>query len=45
MFPVPGNESYTAEGIPADKLVLGLLWYGYVYKCLWSSPIDAVETP
>lgn len=29
-----GMEGYLDLGIPADKLVLGLPWYGYDYPCL-----------
>ena len=43
MLTIPGIESYIAEGLLADKLVLGLPWYGFVYKCVSLSPVSMVE--
>lgn len=34
-----GTKKFLALGIPAEKLVLGLPWYGYDYPC---STIDKV---
>lgn len=31
---VPGLQQYLDIGVPADKLVLGVPWYGYYYPCL-----------
>ena len=33
-FQLVGIEDYLALGIPAEKLVLGLPWYGMKYPCL-----------
>ena len=37
---IPGIKEYIAHGIPADKLVFGLPWYGYIYRCLSLSPVS-----
>lgn len=29
-----GIDSYTTLGIPAEKLILGVPWYGYNYECI-----------
>jgi len=31
---ITGLKKFLQLGIPADKLVLGLPWYGYDYPCL-----------
>jgi len=36
---VSGLQLYSMLGIPRDKMVLGLPWYGYNYPC---SAYDAV---
>ncbi|EGG18703.1 glycoside hydrolase family 18 protein [Cavenderia fasciculata] len=38
MLVLEGLLNYTALGIPSDKLVLGLPWYGYIYPCINENP-------
>ena len=35
----PGLERYIDIGVPADRLVLGVPWYGYNYPCLAMSEV------
>ena len=34
-----GIDQFLKLGIPADKLVLGLPWYGYDYPCIHYTPV------
>lgn len=38
-------EFTTRIGAPANKLILGLPWYGYVYTCIDQSPSDVNVCP
>ncbi|XP_030850869.1 di-N-acetylchitobiase [Strongylocentrotus purpuratus] len=40
-----GVEAFLKLGIPAKKLVLGVPWYGYNYKCLTVSETDVCTIP
>eukprot|EP00931_Biecheleriopsis_adriatica_P078312 TRINITY_DN51775_c0_g1_i1.p1 TRINITY_DN51775_c0_g1~~TRINITY_DN51775_c0_g1_i1.p1 ORF type:complete len:408 (-),score=71.41 TRINITY_DN51775_c0_g1_i1:31-1254(-) len=35
-----GIERYLQLGIPAEKLIMGTPWYGYMYPCLDAGPED-----
>jgi di-N-acetylchitobiase len=47
--PLPGMISGMTEwfnlGIPPSKLILGVPWYGYKYRCLDGTPPDAIYCP
>ncbi|XP_054757207.2 di-N-acetylchitobiase-like [Lytechinus pictus] len=40
-----GVEAFLKLGIPAKKMVLGVPWYGYNYKCLIVSESDVCSIP
>eukprot|EP01132_Coremiostelium_polycephalum_P008577 gene8577-10555_t len=40
-----GMVNFTQLGIPTDKLVMGLPWYGYNYECVGVTNINTVTCP